>query len=292
MQRLSACPACNSPRIAFAYEGQTTGNPADPARWPVDECQDCTLGFLNPQPSWDDLQAYYSADYSPYSATDDVEAAARQAQADGEYRFVPLPAGKRVLDVGCGAGFFLRVCKHLGATVKGVEPSPHGAKFARSHGLDVFHGTVDQFETNERFDVITVNQVLEHVPDPVATLSRIKGLLAPGGSIIVTVPNAACTWAKKLGWKWDGADLPYHLMQFTPQSVERSAERAGLQVKRIRTHSDPGIVAYSVRKHLRENWFIPQRITNALYPEWRARQLGEKLDRETAGDNLIVELTA
>lgn len=293
METLAACPICDSTRLVLDFEGRTTLNPKDPARWRVERCEDCTLGFLNPQPSWDDLQAYYTEDYAPYSATDDVEAAARQARDDGEFRFVPVPAGKKVLDIGCGAGFFLRVCRALGAAVvKGVEPSPIAADFSRSHGLDVFNGTVDRFETGETFDLITVNQVLEHVPDPVATMARIKTLLAPGGSIIVTVPNAACIWARKLGWKWDGADLPYHLMQFTPESLTRAVDKAGLTVKRLRTYSDPLIVGYSVQKHLRENWFIPQRVTAALYPRWRARQLGEKLDRDNAGDNLIVELGA
>ena len=140
--------------MVLAFEGRTTSNPQDPSRWLVQRCVDCTLGFLNPQPSWEDLQAYYTEGYAPYSADDDVEVAARQARKDGEFRFVPVPTGKRVLDIGCGAGFFLRVCRELGATVKGVEPSPIAARFSRSHGLDVFNGTLDRFDTDETFDVI------------------------------------------------------------------------------------------------------------------------------------------
>jgi SAM-dependent methyltransferase len=292
VERLTACPVCNSKRSAFAFVGRTTSNPKDGASWHVERCVDCSLGYLNPQPSWADLQRYYTEEYSPYRATDDVENAANDALAAGELRFVPIPDGKHLLDVGCGGGFFLRVCRRLGASVKGIEPSPIGARFARSYDLEVFNGTVDKFETDDRFDIITVNQVLEHVPDPVATLARLKQLLALSGTIIIAVPNAACRWAKKLRWKWDGADLPYHLMQFTPQSLSRAAQEAGLKVCRIRTYSDPRIVSYSVRKHLRENWFIPQRITAAVYPRWRARQLGASLDRKCAGDNLIAELSA
>ena len=292
MEQLAACPVCESDRTALAFEGGTIRNPDDPARWRVERCLDCSLGFLNPQPSWDDLQAYYTESYDAYSRSGDVEAAARDALNSGEVRFLPIPKGKRVLDFGCGGGFFLRVCQRLGATVKGIEPSPIGAEFARSHGLDVFHGTLEQFETDEKFDIITVNQVLEHVPDPISTLTRLKSLLAPGGTILIAVPNAACSWAKKLGWKWDGADLPFHLLHFTPESMARAAGRAGLKVQRIRTYSEPWIVAFSMRKHLRENWLIPGRLTAALYPAWMARRLGASLDRKCAGDNLVVELTA
>src|SRR5205823_879899 len=97
MDTLIACPICDSPRIAFHYEGRTTRDPADSGRWRIDECRDCHLGFLNPRPSWDDLQSYYSVNYGTYSSDGDIEEMVRLAKERGEFRFLPIPTGKRLL---------------------------------------------------------------------------------------------------------------------------------------------------------------------------------------------------
>jgi 2-polyprenyl-3-methyl-5-hydroxy-6-metoxy-1,4-benzoquinol methylase len=101
---------------------------------------------MNPQPTWDELSVYYSSDYSPYepmhgSDADDAASAAH-ARSAGKLRHILLPTGLRVLDVGCGGGYFLRVARLLGADVEGIEPSPHGVEQARKSGLQVFNGTV------------------------------------------------------------------------------------------------------------------------------------------------------
>ena len=252
------------------------------------------MGFLNPRPSWRELETYYSAQYAAYkpshgaSATDDKVIA--QARSTGRFRHIPIPEGKRLLDVGCGGGYFLRICAKLGATVQGLEPNAIAAAQARQQGFPVFNGMLDDFDSVDRFDFITANQVLEHVPDPVSTLAKMKSLLAPGGMIWLAVPNGDCVWARKLGWRWDGADLPFHLLQFGPRSLTMAAERAGLKVGRLYTSSAPKIVAYTVRKHLRARYGIPQMLSAFFITPRRGAAIGARLDAETAGDNLIAEL--
>jgi SAM-dependent methyltransferase len=294
MDTLKSCPACGSDLIGLKYHGKTTRNPANPAVWQMHECQSCGLGFLNPRPTWEELEPYYSAQYAAYGhshgAKADDDAVIAEARRTGTFRHIPLPEGKRVLDVGCGGGYFLRICSKLGATVQGIEPSPIAAEQARSQGIPVFNGMIDDFKTRKKFDIITASQVLEHVPDPVATLAKMKSLLAPGGMIWLAVPNAGCRWAHSLGWQWDGADLPYHLLHFNPTSMGATAERAGLSVSRLYTESLPRIVAYSMKKHLHVRYGIPERLTSMVYSERQAAALGAKLDAMAEGDNLIVEL--
>ena len=197
METLSNCPICHSPDLGLRYSGRTTRDPCDRARWRVSECRCCGLGFLNPRPSWEELEPYYSARYAAYSrshgAKADDHVVIAEARRTGTFRHIPIPDGKRVLDVGCGGGYFLRICSKLGATVQGVEPSPIAAKEARSQGIPVHEGMIDTFETDQRFDIITASQVLEHVPDPVAMLAKMRSLLAPGGAIGLAVPNAELT---------------------------------------------------------------------------------------------------
>lgn len=295
MDTLAECPVCDSADLGLRCFGRTTRNPSDPAEWRVAECRSCGLGFLNPRPSWQELEPYYSAQYAAYShshgAKADDEAVIAEARRTGRFRHIPIPEGKRVLDVGCGGGYFLRICSKLGATVQGIEPSPIAAEQARSQGIPVHYGMIDTLTTRMRYDVITASQVLEHAPDPVAMLAKMRLLLAPGGMIWLAVPNADCCWAKVLGWKWDGADLPYHLLHFGSRSMETAAKRAGLSIARLYTHSKPSIVAFSYRTYLRNRYGVPKKLSALVVTPERVTAMGRRMDAQNVGDTLITELT-
>lgn len=273
---------------------------ADNTTWSVDKCADCSHGFMNPQPSWEELAPYYSEAYPPYDpshgSTADDEMVLARARAEGEFRHLPLPAGKKLLDVGCGAGFFLRISNQLGAVGKGIEPSDLAAERARSDGLDVFTGTLEDYVatvgTDEKFDVITASHVIEHVPDPVTTLSLMKQLLAPGGMAWVAVPNSEARWVKVIGTRWHSIDLPYHLMQFTPHSMGRAAENAGLNIRRPYTYSLPSAVAASMRLVLRYRLLMPGAISTIFVPPTtrRAAATGSAMDARCEGEAILIEL--
>ena len=303
MQTLSRCTVCSSEQIAFGYEARTNRRPDDPTRWTIFACRECHHGFMNPQPGWDELSPYYSESYDPYTRDQGAEAledarAVAAARATGTFRHLPLPAGKKVLDVGCGAGGYLRVCKQLGAETFGIEPSAFGVARCREAGLDVFHGMVDdylaQHGEQRRFDVITANHVLEHAPDPVRTLQGMKRLLAPGGDLWISVPNAACYFSRRLGGEWHSADLPYHLQQFSPRSLELAGVNAGLTPRRIYTYSLPAATAASLRYFLRRRFLLPQRLSVKLgvLNNYGAGKIAAALDRKADGEAVVAEFAA
>jgi 2-polyprenyl-3-methyl-5-hydroxy-6-metoxy-1,4-benzoquinol methylase len=303
MNNLTECPVCSSANVAFAYEAGTNRRPAEEARWRVYACRQCGHGFMNPQPSWHELSSYYVEDYDPYLQDHGAETARDKeavsiALESGTFRHLPVPAGKRVLDVGCGAGWFLRICKQLGAETFGIEPSAFGAKRSRDDGLEVFNGTVqdylEQYGPQRKFDVITANHVVEHAPNPVQTLEGAKSLLAPGGTLWISVPNAACYFSRALGAEWHSTDLPYHLQQFTPKSVELAGHRAGLKPRRVYTYSLPAATAASLRHLLRRRALFPQRISMRLpvLNNYCAEKVATYLDRKGDGEALIAEFSA
>jgi SAM-dependent methyltransferase len=301
VRELRACPVCRSAKVRFDFRAPTTRRPNDGKEWTVLRCAECTHGFMSPQPAWEELAPYYGADYEAYGAahgaSEDDERSARRARIEGHLRHIPLPAGKRLLDVGCGGGRFLRVARLLGATVEGVEPGAWGAEQVKRSGIEVFHGTLEQYcEAGNRgpFDVITMNHVLEHVPDPVRTLSLLRRLLAPAGYAWVAVPNAAYPLARKLRGSWHSTDLPYHLMQFSPASVSRAGRAAGLHVRLQKTESIPAIVAGSLRLYLRYRWKLPRRLTAAVpYIDrvWAPRY-ARRMDLVCSGEAILTEFTA
>jgi SAM-dependent methyltransferase len=252
---------------------------------------------MNPQPSWVDLQPYYRESYQPYSPGSEIDddSEIEKAKQTGSYRHVDLPIGKRLLDVGCGGGKFLRICKKLGAIEQGIEPSEHGAKAAQGQGLNVFHGTIEQFaeQRSDKFDLITANHVIEHVPDPIRTLSVMRELLAPGGLIWIGVPNAAYPIAKALKGYWHSNDLPLHLMQFSPSSISEAGRRAGLRVRKQKTESIPLIAGYSIGQYLRYKWKLPRRATSKLLPiKLIANWYAQRMDARTSGEAVITEFVA
>ena len=294
MQPLQNCPVCDSQQISVRFKGRTARNPSDPNVWSVYGCDDCGVKFLNPQPTWDDLSGYYTSDYQCYnSLKGDVDRMVEEAKNSGMLQHIPIPEGKRVLDVGCGDGLFLQAAKRLGAEVKGVEPSEHGASRARACGIDVFNGTLEQYieqeGINQQFDIITCSHVLDAVPHPVQTLEAMRQLLAPHGFIWITIPNADCEFARKLGWRWHSTDLPYHLVLFAPKTLAHAGKLAGLAVKRQYTYSLTMAVAASLAMLLSRRWFLPHKITRWWLTENYINRVAQKLDERGEGEAIVIE---
>jgi SAM-dependent methyltransferase len=134
----------------------------------------------------------------------------------------------RYLDVGCGSGSVLGVAQALGWQVAGVEVDEAAARKARRFSPRVHAGDLlgAPFAAGE-FDVVTSFHVLEHVPDPVAAVRRMLEWLDRDGLLVLEVPNAGGLGARLFGRAWSGLELPRHLSQFTPATIERVVTQAG-----------------------------------------------------------------
>jgi SAM-dependent methyltransferase len=148
-----------------------------------------------------------------------------------EWDCPPWRGQGRYLDVGCGSGAALGVAQALGWQVAGIEVDEAAAKKARRFGERVYTGDLlgAPFARAE-FDCVTAFHVLEHVPDPVSAVGRMLEWLAPGGLLIVEVPNAGGLGARLFGRAWSGLELPRHLSHFTPETLGAVVARAGGKV--------------------------------------------------------------
>ena len=195
--------------------------------------------FLFPQPSWKELTEYYPESYyleGPGDTSNLFVALTRKFNKTNR-GIITVPSG-RLLDVGCGNGDFLLKMKECGMKVFGIEPSAHGYSICKARGLNVLNSFLEKAGfPDEFFDVVTVNHVLEHTPDPKKTLSYVKRILKPSGIAIIQVPNLR-SFAFFISHKYYiHLDVPRHLFHFTQQTLEAYAKNARLKLIKIKYYS-------------------------------------------------------
>ncbi len=153
---------------------------------------------------------------------------ARRTDIEAELLFLPSQPGGKLLDVGCGSGERLEKMQSLGWTVSGIDFDEEAIGLAKKRGLDVRCGTIPgiQFPTGA-FDAITMNHVIEHVPDPLPLLRECERILKPGGKVVLATPNSRCWGRRLLGNDWRGLEPPRHLHIFSLSSMEQTLRKAG-----------------------------------------------------------------
>ena len=158
----------------------------------------------------------------------------------------------RYLDVGCGSGGSLGVARALGwTTVAGIEIDAPAAEKARRFADELHAGPVESAPfAPGRFDLVTAFHVLEHLPDPVAAIARMLEWLAPGGLLVLEVPNAGGLGASVFGRAWSGLELPRHLWHFSPATLDALVRRAGGDVVWCWHQAKPRYSLWSVRAWL------------------------------------------
>ena len=164
-----------------------------------------------------------------------------------------MPAGVRVLDVGCGTGSVTLVANRgRGNAVCAIEPDPDRAAAAQARGIDVHNGVLDHawLQGRERFDVVMSSDVLEHLPAPADLLRLFVAAAKPGGLVILSVPNVAhwsVRWNLLFG-RFDYEPLGImdatHLRWFTESSLRALIESVGLEILEMRQTAGSDIPPY------------------------------------------------
>jgi 2-polyprenyl-3-methyl-5-hydroxy-6-metoxy-1,4-benzoquinol methylase len=144
-----------------------------------------------------------------------------KAAVDAECRHLPRPVSNGlVLDVGCGNGGFLCLAKEIGWQVYGIDMDPKAVEMARSRGLNVECGGIELLShESQKYDVITLSHVIEHVHDPLDLLHQLYRLLKPGGVLWIETPNLRSLGYKYFKSSWRGLESPRHLVLFDSISL-------------------------------------------------------------------------
>jgi 2-polyprenyl-3-methyl-5-hydroxy-6-metoxy-1,4-benzoquinol methylase len=228
------------------------------------KCTDCGLVFYNPLPSADYLRDFYSSQNGYLSS---IEENLRSYEANPKawddtanwilhkiHQHIPEKMGQRLLDIGSAYGFFLMFAKKCGLDVMGLEISTETSEYARRHGIEVLSSSLTQASLdNDSFDIVTMNNVLEHTLDPLAELQKAHSILKSSGILYIGVPNWDSLVCQVDGYHWKMKSWPNHLFYFTAETLTRMVTKAGFTVKESFTHmgeSDYGDDARIIRDRL------------------------------------------
>ena len=209
-------------------------------------CRSCATVFTASLPSASesyDYQSYYHDGNLAVPAF--VEQRLQQIVATFDDR----RRSNRWLDVGCGAGALMHAARSRGWDVMGTEVAAQPAERLRSEGLDVLLGDLPSLDLpGSAFDVVSLIEVLEHLPDPDAQLRACAAALRPGGALYLTTPHARGLSGRLLGDRWTIVAPPEHLQLYSVAGLRAALARLGLVESTLRTEgADPRALVAAVR---------------------------------------------
>jgi 2-polyprenyl-3-methyl-5-hydroxy-6-metoxy-1,4-benzoquinol methylase len=235
------------------------------------KCRSCSFVFAQRNPTFEELNAHYS-NYSY-----DTEAVLSPLTVES-YRklldeFEPYRKNGRLLDIGCGRGWFLIEAQKRGWEVYGTEYSDKAVELCEKAGIKMFRGalTSEMFEEGY-FDVITSFEVIEHINNPNESLALTYRLLRKKGLFYCTTPNFNSVMRYYLKEKYNVIEYPEHLSYYTKRSLVNVIQRngfhkikflsTGISVSRLKASLSPenATATASSDEKLRENiagkWYL------------------------------------
>lgn len=250
----SPCPVCGTEkRLAIGSPKEHSpvflrlGESLDD--FSVVRCADCALIYTFPIPEFrpELFKELYNLNY--WKENDEVidfknMGEKRRFLKDALDRLATGSTPPRLLDVGCGTGEFLQASRELGIEALGIDVDASIERYAKEkYGFDVVTGMLDEnsFEA-DRFDIVVLSHVIEHLPDPNPLLAVIRKILKPGGVFLVATPNAdsflcdlhilrsALSHRAKKGYNLTSFTPPFHLNAFNVRSLNAVLERNRFKV--------------------------------------------------------------
>lgn len=211
----------------------------------IERCKKCGFAQTTPQIPDNKIQELYGKYYprqnidltkikrENYNMGNRIDNWLRGIKHGCEYWVSPK---SKVLDIGSGLGFSLLRLESIGCETYGLDPDKNAQKIAKKFNLKFHLGFIDDNPfPNEKFDFVIASQVLEHTNNPINFLKLCKNRLRKDGKIILSFPNTDSLGERVFKENWLHWHIPYHLNHFNRKSLNDLAEKAGLEIDKIKT---------------------------------------------------------
>lgn len=255
---MQTCPVCNGPVSLPVLENLRTYEYPSAWKGAIKACSKCGLMQQAPMPNLQQALEFYPADYTHYNP----EKAGLKAFLMGMYMrrtiaFLKkrgVQRGSSILDIGCAGGQKLSILRDaLDLETVGIEPNEAAAQKARDlYNLEVYTDTFPTTKLSDRhFDVIYINHVVEHVPNPLKFLNDIFRALAPDGIVVGETENLDCPSFQLFGRYWALLHLPFHLFFFNRETLNNLFTASKFGQATLETLTEPTVWSLSLNNVLR-----------------------------------------
>jgi len=285
--QISKCPICSSKDIKFIFSCHDRLYAIDNKEFPLYQCPDCKLIFLNPMPTQKTISRYYPENYISMNNLNDSRNTTIRLLYDTYYskrgrrflkiiflpvkhllRSLPVKKNAKFLDIGCGNGRFLKYVKENGMEPWGVDPFINKTIPI----LNIKKKSLKSADfPDDYFDFVTLNNVLEHTPDPLETLIECKRILKSGGKLIINVPNSNSLNYKIFKKNWVSLDVPRHTFTFSNENLKILSKRLKMKIEKTSYKSESFSIIgslyykYSKGNNLNENKQLAKLSINLLF---------------------------
>jgi 2-polyprenyl-3-methyl-5-hydroxy-6-metoxy-1,4-benzoquinol methylase len=241
LEKILVCSICSGKSHKIHVEGKDHN--VSGKVFTIVECLGCGFRFTNPRPKEKNIYKYYqSKNYISHSSTkkgliNKVYHLVRSYQFYKKKEVIHKCSNKRkgkILDVGCGTGDFLKYMASYGWEADGVETDNGAIEVAEKKLGKELKENLALIKGEDKYDVITMWHVLEHVYNVEDYLKKINKLLKKGGVLVVGVPNCASYDAKKYKENWVAYDLPIHLSHFRKNNIKELAKKGSFTLNAIK----------------------------------------------------------
>lgn len=239
----SICPLCSYGKISSYLK--CIDHLLSREEFELSKCPECGFVFTFKYPDEQNIGKYYeSDDYIPHDDSANgflnlIYLQVRSLMLRKKRRIITKATGLtkgRILDIGCGTGYFAATMKKGGWDVTGIEPNVKARDFATRHfALNVISPEHISELPSGSFDCVTLWHVLEHFHDPFNYSAEIKRLLRPDGLCLCALPNCSSFDANHYGEYWAAYDVPRHLWHFTPKTFRLFAQKTGFHISGIKS---------------------------------------------------------
>ena len=235
------------------------------------ECKNCGFVFSKKIPTESELEEHYQG----YGRNDYLSPITIKRYNELLDSFEKYRKTGKLIDVGCGIGYFLEEASKRGWEVYGTEYTDEAVEICRNKGITIHKGKLDTENYNpEMFDVITSFEVIEHINNPVEEVTNFNTILRKGGLVYITTPNFNSLLRYRLKSAYNVICYPEHLSYYTPRTLRKlfvsngfkkvKIETTGISLTRLKTSkgtSDQEFISETsddekMRNQIESKWYL------------------------------------
>ncbi len=235
------CAICNKYSATF----YTNTNSYD-----ILKCHYCKAGFLSRMPTKKVLHDFYSN--FTYD-TGFINEKLIRKEATNVLKNLKKYKGK-LLDIGSGAGFFIHEAQKMGWSCLGIETSKKLVDYGKVYlNINIIHGDFLNINLkNEKYDVIILSQIIEHITEPYKMLNKVYSYLSKGGILYIATPNFNSHLSKVLKVNFPYLSPPEHVIFYSPKTLYFLLQKTGFQRMKIRTYGYPQDLSGIIKKLIKK----------------------------------------